>query len=801
MAYQKFISKKKFIQNSLAAASVGGSFIILAKILEVPILPVTEIIIMKGLCSLTALLGIATEILLIFQKRLHGYQKGVYFNLLVASVLFSYGIAWHLNDPYFNYGKLLYFFPVIIITSVQGLIWARTDPIPDINNDSDTRGLYWLVPAVILGIIVFVITVLVSVRTVRFEDTFITFRYGWNLANGHGINWNLSDLIPSEGYTSFTFVILSAIFYSIKIDPLFGMIGLNLVSMGLLGYFVWQSGRMIYSDNKGLRSLLSVLILIIYPATGFHISTGMETIFYTMTLAGISWCALRWMNAVKNQTREIALLGIFILISGLTRPDGIVYGLLTLLILFILAPKKLLNKTNWMALAGTLLFPGIVYFAWRIYYFKLFFPLSFYHKVNVGGLYGEAARSVIFPDFYGLIILPFLFIIFFCIVLKKFPRNAFLILIPSLILSLFYSQVLAVAGLQYRFFYPYLPGFVILGAQEIAKVLTKTAQINRGVAAVVGIFILVFLSLAPFFYETRNNLNFFISGAQYKEEDDSYMQIGKALLNIDSSEAIGSGEAGKIGMLLRDYTVIDIVGLNDRYLALNPFSTEYLDQRGVNIFVTYPYPGELRGVFADVYRKVGEGFNNIEKSFLCIGNLNELDVFVRNSPISLPEKYTKVLSANKTFKAGICNSNTTARWAPQRMDLPLENWSLFDLSLVDPSTHKLQVTGEDPLLRSGNLNIEADRFNNVVITLQVPPPVDCPTLTLYFTRNDATDESEKRSIRINFTPSNSFQTIIANVRNHKEWNGIISHLRVDPVCGMNKGQEPILFVIKSILLN
>ena len=762
---------------------------------------------MHGLATLAAIAGafitLGLTIISIFrEKKLAGSERGKFLCLSVAVVLFSYAISWHLYQSYFFYKHMLVLVGVSVMAVLQACLWTREKRSEDKPSNRPQYLLFWLIPVVVLAGIMAVVGIIVSIRTVRFEDMFITFRYGWQLAQGHGINWNVSDPVPAEGYTTFTYMLLSALFFVTHIDPIIGTQIVNIFSLGLLGFLIWLLARIIFDDHRGFQSLLPVAMLLAIPATEFHVGTGMETIFYAATLAGISYFAIRWLKHSQDDPRAIYGLGSAILISGLTRPDGVVYGGITLIMLLVLARKRFVRLQNLLALGLTLIIPGSAYILWHLSYFQSILPLSFYHKSFVGSLYAEATRNVLFTDFIGMILLPFIALILYRLVTRSYPKEVYLLLTPTIVLVLYYGRVLAVAGLQYRFFFPYLFPFLVIVTEDLVTALnTIGAKVGRIFAPIVCTLLVFFISAGPFFYEARNIVNFFAEDLTYNENDDPYMQIGKALLNIDKSEPIGIGEVGKIGMLLRDYTVIDVVGLNDRYLARHPFSIAYLDERNVNILITYPYPGELTGVFADVYRKLGEDFQEIEQKFICIGNIQGLDVFVRNDSAVI-SKMLEALKLSKDFLEGVCLSSTASRWAPELVTLPLDSWSVTDMQLVEADqVYKFKVTGNDPILRSPALNIAADDYYNVIVNMTAPPPIECSMLVMYFTRPDAPIESEERAVRYNFQPSETPQAIALNVRNNPEWRDTISHIRIDPVCGLNKDGSPILLEIESIVLH
>jgi hypothetical protein len=198
---------------------------------------------------------------------------------------------------------------------------------------------------------------------------------------------------------------------------------------------------------------------------------------------------------------------------------------------------------------------------------------------------------------------------------------------------------------------------------------------------------------------------------------------------------------------------------------------------------------------------LGEDFHEIEQNFVCTGNIQGLDVFVRNDSVII-SKMLDALKHSKDFIEGVCLSATASRWAPQFVTLPIDSWIVSDMKLVEANkVNKFEVTGNDPILRSPTLNLTADDYFNVIVNMTAPPPIECSMLVLYFTRSDSPIETEDMAIRYNFQPSDAPQAIALNVRNNPEWRGTIAHLRIDPVCGLNKDGSPIFLEIESIILH
>jgi hypothetical protein len=798
-----------FVQNGLGMAVTLAGAVITFRTWSIPVIGAElDLALLGYLSRVLALLGLSLVTGLVASQMLRRPNillagSGRLFVAGTLIMLFSYAVAWHIQASYFTYPRALILVALSILSAAQAAVWDHRsskigNPLPELTHSSA-----WAVPALVVGVLFLLVAVIPSLRTVRFEDTYITLRYGWNLAHGQGITWNALDPLPAEGYTSFLYVLLSALFFAIDIDPLHGLQVFGLFSLLLLSYLTWQLARTIFHDKTGLRSLLPVAILLSLPATAFHVATGMETLFFSSSLALICLLAIKWLEDDSGNPRLMFWLGLAIFVSAETRPEGAIFGLLALSLMAPLSQGRLFRRKNLMALMPSMFFPGAIYVVWHLAYFKSLLPLSFYHKSFVGAPYAHAARSVLFTDFAGMVLLPYLGYVFYGLFSRSLPKVCYVMLAPAALLALYYSKVLPVAGLQYRFFFPFLFAFVVVSSDGWIDLLTRFA-LRIGMTPMFGVVViaLAFLSLGPFPYETRNNISLLAAGSTYDENTDDYPRVGKALLNIDPGIVIGIGESGKIGMMLRKYTLVDIVGLNDRYLARHPLTSEYLDSRHVDVLVVFQYAGAPTGVYADVYRKVGEAFPQIERDFVCVGNIRGLDVLIRRRPDPFIPALVHALGRSSDFDEGICLSATTARWSAATADLPLSQWTYSQLHLARQAGGLwFEVTGDDPILRSPPLHLNARDYNNVFVTLLIPPPVSCSVFVVYFTRTDAPDESEERSIYVPFDPSDEVQTIVANVRLRPEWRGTITGLRIDPVCGLNEDGSPIGFMIDRVLLH
>jgi arabinofuranosyltransferase len=717
----------------------------------------------------------------------------------LLSVL-GYQLTRRLEKPYLGFEHMAF----ILVFTVVSIAWAvrlskgREDDSFSVEHRKDNRKVALIIFVVCLALLI--VWAIPVVRLERFEDIFITFRYGYHLAAGQGINWNAADPVPTEGYTTFSWVLLSALFIGLRIDPLAAMQVVSGVSLLALTLLVWASARDLWAMSPSW-ALVPAGLLIVLPAMSYHIATGMETLFFSATLAGISWLALKWVREPSNG-RWAVLFGVIMLVSGLTRPDGILYGGVLLAVIASIGRRQVATWANGWRLFLFLILPGIVYFIWRLTYFGQVLPNSFYHKQSDVSVWLAATGDVMYTDFLALLALPFLALALHGLLRRRWKAESLLYVLPALVCVLYYTQVLPVAGNQYRFFIPFLFAFIVAASGDLVTLLSRVVQ-QLGTVLTLGLALatISLFYVAPFIYTVLPRVNALTQNQIYDETRDYYMRTGRVLQLLPSNTVIGIGEVGKIGMLLKDYTVIDIIGLNDTDLAHHPFSGAYLDSRGVNVLVTIAYPGQQRGIYEMVYRSVGEHFSDIEDRFVCIGGIDDhfyFDVFVRRTGDRSPDDYAAILGQNRDFKLGACQSTTSALWTPApKMPIDLEmirsQWSTSGLT-IQPSLDRgleLQPLNSDPQLRSPNLDFSAADYSGVTVNFIAQPSLQCRIFSVYFTRPDDTIETESKGLTLSFVPSGKPQGLFFNFSNNSEWRGSIHTLRFRPSCRTNDS-NPLL---------
>ena len=71
-----------------------------------------------------------------------------------------------------------------------------------------------------------------NVLTNQYDDSYITYRYAVNLANGDGLVFNVGERVDAS--SSFHYTVILAMFYKIGISPETMSIVISLMSLGVI---------------------------------------------------------------------------------------------------------------------------------------------------------------------------------------------------------------------------------------------------------------------------------------------------------------------------------------------------------------------------------------------------------------------------------------------------------------------------------------------------------------------------------------------------------------------------------------
>lgn len=179
----------------------------------------------------------------------------------------------------------------------------------------------------ILTIILICISIIVFWTFSRFtvDDAFITWRYGKNFVEQGIWNYNPTNQDLTLSYTNPIYALLSIIPHLLNIDV---VLFFKLLSILILGFFLYVSKKFLKFDNLTLLSLLAI------PPTFIHLFSGLSTFLFGF-LMGLLFISYYLKNIKLATLLTTALI--------LTRPEGWLLAGLTplyfLVVEFQKAPK------------------------------------------------------------------------------------------------------------------------------------------------------------------------------------------------------------------------------------------------------------------------------------------------------------------------------------------------------------------------------------------------------------------------------------------------------------------------------
>jgi hypothetical protein len=230
------------------------------------------------------------------------------------------------------------------------------------------------------------------------EDSFISFRYAKNLAEGFGLVWNIGEL-PVEGFTNFLWVIICTLGTIARFDIILFAQFFGITAGIFTLIYVYNISRQI-GFNKS-TALLPCLFLAISGPFATWASSGMETNHFTLFIVGSAYHTISFWKSGDSKSLHLSLL--LCLFSTLTRPEG--FGIFLLLlflhIIFYLKKERPERKAKPLIVAVLIyLIPFLIYFIWRYTYFGYLLPLTFYAKT--GGTFHQWFRGLKYLIYFSI---------------------------------------------------------------------------------------------------------------------------------------------------------------------------------------------------------------------------------------------------------------------------------------------------------------------------------------------------------------------------------------------------------------
>ncbi len=388
------------------------------------------------------------------------------------------------------------------------------------------------------------------------DDAYISLRYARNLADGHGLVFNIGERV--EGYTSFLWVLLLGTARSLSAGIDLALLA-KILGVSAASAVVFLSSRIaaLVRDEEGTNGYepgLTLLIAAHFPLV-FWAFSGMETAFYVVLLLASVFCFCRYISA-GGRLRWTSASGLLLTLAMMTRPES--YLLAPGFLLFVILKEKRLFSPHYLSLAWPVVLLFIPYFAWRWQYFGYPFPNTYYAKV--GAPFSDIAEGIAYLS-YGMV--PHALLVLFLIrgVLRRTARLVSIKSFLMMILVLLMAAVLITGGdhfAEWRYFVYLLPFFYALSSSEMARaVMSASSRLAR--AHIVAALCLI-LFLSAFYYRSAGPEATRLFGANLAIR---WAELGEWFeRNTTPEESIATPVIGAIGYYSHR-TVIDMVGLTD----------------------------------------------------------------------------------------------------------------------------------------------------------------------------------------------------------------------------------------------
>lgn len=422
------------------------------------------------------------------------------------------------------------------------------------------------------------------------DDSYITFRYSKNVAEGNGLIWNSDSTNPVEGYTNFLWMVLMII------PHIFGWsAALFAKLLGLIVMTACITILYLYGRNRiggHWWGIAAATPLILLPATYFHALGGLETTLFALQMLVLFIIGRESLRAGADLPGTyLWLTPIVVLLAGLTRPEGLICGTIVLFLLL-----KTINKTRWpqffKSVGGFLILPGLVYFVWRYLYFGWLLPNTFYAKF--GGGYQGFIWLINSVGIIGGILVLFLLAIRSQDTSGRPSESTWFTIAFLAAIILPYSTSNLWMNYMDRFLYHLMPVILVILAISLKVVFKAIAPRSSGNGIRLnGYGVLIYcLCLFPLFYANKQevaHMSLYTSHLEY-----AHIELANTLRESATPNEFRTITIGDVGALpyYSDWHTYDFVGLTNETVAHNwPEKSLYIADQQPTVMVLYSSDG------------------------------------------------------------------------------------------------------------------------------------------------------------------------------------------------------------------
>ncbi len=395
------------------------------------------------------------------------------------------------------------------------------------------------------------------------DDSFISYRYGKNFAEGNGLVYNLGEKV--EGYSNFSWVILNSLAINYNVNPLWFSRWFSLICSLIIFILMFYVSEK-YFNVKFPFSMVAVILLAFNVGFLIWVLSGMETVFFTLLVLLSGFYVIRFISNGKKI--NLYLCSFSLLLCSLTRPEGILFVMVTyvFLVYYLIVSKEFnLARAISYILIPVLVFLVlyVLYFSWRYNYYGYIFPNTYYAKI--GGGYKQEIRGLYYIYKFAreslgvglLLILPCYFIY------KNANDNKVKFLL--VVICGYISYVIFIGGDgigPQRFIVPVMPWMFLLIQSGLYE-LIKNLELKKFSAMAITLLV-IFSSVSSTFDFRRLPATQFAFG---RTSSNNLIKVSDYInRNFKKSERLAVITAGIVPFYTGMYS-IDRLGLNDVHIA------------------------------------------------------------------------------------------------------------------------------------------------------------------------------------------------------------------------------------------
>lgn len=424
-----------------------------------------------------------------------------------------------------------------------------------------------------------------------FDDAFISFRYAQNLADGHGIVWNVGEE-PTEGYTNLLLILIVAPFIAFGFDPLLVVRIVSFASLAGIVYLIYKEAVK-QEDTDRTTAIMIASILLLYPAS-YEISLiGLETILYAFALL---LSLITGSIFIQNQnTKSSITFSLTLFITSLVRPEALMlYPILFLTYIFFDREKR--KPSLRPLLSGAVFITVLVAlcFLWKIVYFGDILPNPFYIKASNSTFFSPIGVDTVFGFVHTYNLLAslslFTLIIYykysaFSMQITERSRQIFHFGLFFVLLNLlFFSHTDTLMDIYRRFLYPLIPVMIYINIPILTRIIRfvtkQTAKFMFLAPLAFLAFVLLVSPLNIFEFSQRYTLTKRAEVIRYPYGALMHIEqkVGRTLAEFPGIKdvKIAFGDSGMIPYYSQALW-LDLVGLNDSFIAKNKDIKTLLD--------------------------------------------------------------------------------------------------------------------------------------------------------------------------------------------------------------------------------